>query len=182
MHTLSSLSEVDACAVGCKTCTGDTCFTCSEGYHLDGHTCVKCPKSNCKTCDSYLCQSCSQGFWGSSCVNPCGTGCLNGSCDFNKGECQCKDGVYCTYCWTECRQPCAKCTDWTSCTSCPVGKYTATCQQPCKSTCIDGSCDIYTGECINNEKCPSIVTIVLADTIVRVVSLVITDQHVKCPV
>ncbi|KAH3716033.1 hypothetical protein DPMN_058749 [Dreissena polymorpha] len=97
------------CSVNCTHCTASKFESCMDGFYPYFSNCLTCSSQNCKRCDtSGLCTSCKTEFYGASCSNQCGSGCINGACGFDTGACPCLDGFNL---WS-CRQACSdKCQD-----------------------------------------------------------------------
>ncbi|KAH3715340.1 hypothetical protein DPMN_058047 [Dreissena polymorpha] len=65
------------------------CERCIDSYYPSSKDCLQCNSFNCRTCDTAgVCTSCKTGFYSAICYNPCGSGSINGRCDFHAGQCQ----------------------------------------------------------------------------------------------
>ncbi|WAR16069.1 TIE2-like protein [Mya arenaria] len=141
----------------CKSCTyiGTNCIICSNGTYcskcLPGFWDTNCGAICSDGCDTNSCNvlngscACKQGFYGSTCQVPCSQNCLTDTCGPN-GECGCKAGYYGSSCYGNCFETCEDCTDATTCSLCPPGKYGTLCGDSCQCS---SRCDIVTGACMN---------------------------------
>ncbi|WAR15921.1 PTPRK-like protein [Mya arenaria] len=132
------------------------------------------------------CEECFPGKWGPQCINECGTGCKDGKCNFkdgscaciqeyygsdcknqcsqnclsstclDNGHCNCTQGHYLQTCSAPCLSACEECTNSSSCTVCPFGKFGNSCQNECQCS-NKTSCNIITGDCIART-CPQTCT------------------------
>ncbi|WAR15932.1 PTPRF-like protein [Mya arenaria] len=146
----------------CKYCTyiGTNCVTCSNDTHCDecmpGFWDKRCGTSCSVSCDTTTCSlldgscTCEQGFYGSTCQFPCSQNCLTDTCGPN-GECGCKAGFYGSSCSGICFDTCEDCTEATTCSLCPHGRYGTLCGDSCQCS---SRCDIVTGACMN-KICPN---------------------------
>ncbi|WAR16068.1 PTPRT-like protein, partial [Mya arenaria] len=149
-YYLESAEECRACTyvkTNCVTCSNDTfCNECRPGFW--GTTCRTFCSKGCNTefCNSFdgTC-TCKQGFYGPTCQYMCSDNCLTNTCGVN-GECECKDGYYGNQCNGMCYSGCEKCSNGSSCSMCPSGKYGTNCGVSCE---CNGRCDFLTGECIH---------------------------------
>ncbi|WAR16067.1 TENX-like protein [Mya arenaria] len=149
-YFLWSAYECTACkyvGTNCVTCSNYTlCNECRPGFW--GTTCQTFCSKGCNTefCNSFdgTC-TCTQGFYGPTCQYMCSDNCLTNTCGVN-GECECKDGYYGNQCNGMCYSGCEKCSNGSSCSMCPSGKYGTNCGVSCE---CNGRCDFLTGECIH---------------------------------
>ncbi|XP_052764723.1 receptor-type tyrosine-protein phosphatase kappa-like isoform X2 [Mya arenaria] len=153
-YYLRSADECTACTyvgTNCVTCSNEThCNECRPGFW--GTTCRSFCSEGCitETCNLFdgTC-TCKSGFYGPTCQLQCSENCLTGTCGTN-GECDCKNGYYGNQCNGNCFADCEKCSDGSSCSVCPTGRFGQLCGYTCE---CNGRCDILTGECIT-EMCP----------------------------
>ncbi|XP_052764637.1 cell death abnormality protein 1-like isoform X2 [Mya arenaria] len=146
----------------CISCTyiGTNCVTCSNKTHcgecMPGFWDIKCGTVCRDGCNTATCSlldgscTCKQGFYGSTCQVPCSQNCLTETCGSN-GECGCKAGFYGSSCKGICFETCEDCTDATTCSLCPHGRYGTLCGDSCQCS---SRCDIITGAC-EDETCPN---------------------------
>ncbi|XP_052764651.1 receptor-type tyrosine-protein phosphatase mu-like [Mya arenaria] len=152
---------------GCVPCTtvGLNCLRCSNTFQCDecipGKWGSKCNEDCGAGCNDGKCNfkdgscTCIQGFYGSECKGQCSQDCLGNTC-LDNGHCNCTAGHYLPTCNAKCYSACKECTNGSSCTVCPSGKFGKTFQNVCQCNNKTG-CDIITGDCIATT-CPDACT------------------------
>ncbi|XP_067678494.1 uncharacterized protein [Haliotis asinina] len=124
---------------------------CSYPANVSGNAYSHCKKT-CKICESDT--TCGDGYYGPEC-KPCVSRCdSNGQCEDKKStECQqtCPSGYYGFSCNRRCPSSnCEVCNRWSGqCEGCKVGLYGSKCLKRCSEHCMDKTCDIDSGECID---------------------------------
>ncbi|XP_052775849.1 multiple epidermal growth factor-like domains protein 11 isoform X2 [Mya arenaria] len=156
------------CALGFMNT--ELCVRCNPGYYVNDGGCTICPE-NCKDNLCYELKStckngCKAGYYGDNCQWECNSGCDNGECDPDTGNCVCKYGWFSDRCDRLCPNYCSSdtCASYNvtaGCASCEPGRYGRVCELKCSSNCspkgyisnnyiycnkVNGSCD---GPCQN---------------------------------
>ncbi|XP_069128368.1 multiple epidermal growth factor-like domains protein 10 [Argopecten irradians] len=124
-----------ACPAGCKAGFSGTYCKCP----------VNCADQSCST--TGLCLNCNDGYYGPTCTQ-CPTGCSSNTCDKTSGICfGCKAEFSGKYC--RCPLHCADQSCLTGqCSNCNDGYYGATCT-PCPTGCSSNTCDKTSGICFS---------------------------------
>ncbi|XP_052765781.1 multiple epidermal growth factor-like domains protein 10 [Mya arenaria] len=143
--------------INCERCSNasqcEECFPGKWGPH-----CIKDCGDGCKDGKCYFKDgscTCIQEYYGSDCKNQCSKNCLCSTC-LDNGHCNCTPGHYLQTCSAPCFSACEECTNSSSCTVCPFGKFGNYCQNNCQCS-NETSCDIITGDCISRT-CPQTCT------------------------
>ncbi|XP_052761570.1 receptor-type tyrosine-protein phosphatase kappa-like isoform X2 [Mya arenaria] len=148
---------------GCVPCTavGLDCIRCSKASQCEecipgkwGPQCINkcgrgCKDGKCNHEDGSC--TCIRGFHGSDCKMQCSPNCLGNTC-LDNGHCNCTTGYYLPTCTAQCYSACEECSNASSCTVCPNGRFGDKCQNECQCSNTIG-CDIITGACITRT-CP----------------------------
>ncbi|XP_048255595.1 cell death abnormality protein 1-like [Haliotis rufescens] len=130
-------------------CRGST--DCSYPVNVSSQAYSHCKKT-CKICESDT--ACADGYYGADC-KPCVSRCnSSGQCeDKGSSECPhtCPDGYYSFNCNRRCPSNiCAACNRWSGeCEACKDGSYGRKCLKSCSEHCMDKTCDIDSGECLD---------------------------------
>ncbi|XP_046557741.1 multiple epidermal growth factor-like domains protein 10 [Haliotis rubra] len=131
---------------------GDNARTiCSYPLSASSNAYIHCKKT-CKICESDT--ACGDGYYGPEC-KPCVSRCdNNGQCEDKKPtECPqtCLDGNYGFNCSRRCPSSnCVMCNRWSGqCEACKDGLYGRKCLKRCSEHCMDKTCDIDSGECLD---------------------------------
>ncbi|XP_071119356.1 uncharacterized protein [Haliotis cracherodii] len=124
---------------------------CSYPVNVSSQAYSHCKKT-CKICESDT--ACADGYYGTDC-KPCVSRCnSSGQCeDKGSSECPqtCPDGYYSFNCNRRCpSNNCAACNRWSGeCEACKDGRYGRKCLKRCSEHCMDKTCDIDSGECLD---------------------------------
>ncbi|XP_052764670.1 multiple epidermal growth factor-like domains protein 11 [Mya arenaria] len=141
----------------CLACNtfGVNCIRCSNESQCDecipGKWDSRCNKDCELSCKDGKCNlkdgscTCIQGFYGNNCQIQCSPNCLGNSC-MDNGHCNCTPGHYLPTCKANCLSACQECTNDSSCSLCPSGKFGKFCEQECR--CNGNGCNMLTGDCI----------------------------------
>ena len=124
----------------CILCSGNTCYSCKNGYFRSGGNCIRCTYLGCNTCsNSNSCDTCTPGYWEQTCNSACSAGCVGSGCDINDGYCTCRSGYYGSICVHSCSKNCVNntCSLANGSCQCGEGHYGARCENMCMASCQD---------------------------------------------
>ncbi|XP_052764654.1 multiple epidermal growth factor-like domains protein 10 isoform X2 [Mya arenaria] len=153
----------DACAQ-CRI-VGINCTSCSNVSRCEecdiGKWGLRCYQDCGAGCKDGICNSldgsctCIQGYTGYDCKSQCSSYCLGNTC-LNNGHCNCTSGYYLPMCTAKCYSACKECTNSSSCSLCPSGKFGQFCDKSCDimiKDCIDMNCPQACTSCVDSEHC-----------------------------
>ncbi len=162
---------LDKCADNCKDglCDASGCLECIPGKwdsnctnscgncaHLDESTNTPICSKDTGKCDD---QGCQPGFYGEMCLDKCADNCKDGLCN-EDGCIECIPGKWDSNCENSCghcahldentnTSICIKETGLCDEQGCLPGYSGEACNNGCPTDCLDGLCDISTGECFS---------------------------------
>ena len=138
---------VDGCAKKDGACT-----KCNTGYYTK--QCIACPDNCDNACEETIgCINCKKGFFDTWCDKNCSFQCKGKKCKQKDGFCDgCEMGYYSQTCNETCRgceEGCLFLTGECVRHECKKGYFNPIkCNKKCSDQCVDGACDLYTGDCI----------------------------------